>query len=133
VAQECSHTGGEATCIAKATCSVCGEEYGEVDSDNHKNTEVRNASAFYSGDTYCLDCGEMVKEGTVLKLLGDADSSDSVTVIDAMLVAQYSARMGVTVDIEASDVDGDGAVTIIDAMLIAQYSAKLINQFPAEQ
>jgi len=128
-----NHTGGEATCCNKAECSVCGEEYGDIDADNHKNTEVRNASAFYSGDTYCLDCGEMVKEGTVLKLLGDADSSDSVTVIDAMLVAQYSARMGVTVDIEASDVDGDGAVTIIDAMLIAQYSAKLINQFPAEQ
>lgn len=30
-----SHTGGTATCIAKAKCSVCGEEYGEVKTDAH--------------------------------------------------------------------------------------------------
>jgi len=127
-----NHTGGEATCIEKATCSVCGQGYGEVDGDNHKHTEVRNASATYSGDTYCLDCGIMTEQGKVLKLLGDADTSKSVTIIDAMLVAQYSARMGVTIDLEVCDVDGDGAVTIIDAMLIAQHSTKLIDKFPVE-
>ena len=29
------HIGGTATCVAKAKCSVCGEEYGEVDADAH--------------------------------------------------------------------------------------------------
>ncbi len=29
------HSGGEATCTEKATCAVCGEEYGEADSTNH--------------------------------------------------------------------------------------------------
>ena len=28
-------TGGEATCMAKAECEVCGEPYGETDPDNH--------------------------------------------------------------------------------------------------
>jgi hypothetical protein len=28
-------TGGKATCSAKAVCEVCGEEYGEKDSNNH--------------------------------------------------------------------------------------------------
>ena len=28
-------TGGEATCIAKAVCGVCGTEYGQIDSNNH--------------------------------------------------------------------------------------------------
>ena len=30
-----SCTGGEATCIAKAVCVVCGTEYGQIDSNNH--------------------------------------------------------------------------------------------------
>ena len=30
-----SCTGGEATCIAKAVCGVCGTEYGQIDSNNH--------------------------------------------------------------------------------------------------
>ena len=30
-----SCTGGTATCTAKAVCEVCGEEYGEKDSNNH--------------------------------------------------------------------------------------------------
>ena len=30
-----THTGGEATCIAKATCETCGEEYGEFDANKH--------------------------------------------------------------------------------------------------
>ena len=29
------HTGGEATCIAKAKCTTCGAEYGEINEDAH--------------------------------------------------------------------------------------------------
>ncbi|MGM9942190.1 MAG: InlB B-repeat-containing protein [Bulleidia sp.] len=29
------HTGGTATCITKAVCTRCGQEYGEIDPDNH--------------------------------------------------------------------------------------------------
>ena len=60
------HSGGTATCSNKAVCSVCNEEYGELDADNHGETEIRNAKAAtctedgYSGDTYCKDCGEKI-------------------------------------------------------------------------
>jgi len=30
-----AHSGGEATCSAKAKCEVCGAEYGEIDAKNH--------------------------------------------------------------------------------------------------
>ncbi len=30
-----NHTGGEATCTDKAICEICGEEYGELDANNH--------------------------------------------------------------------------------------------------
>lgn len=70
-----AHKGGEATCIAKAECSVCEAEYGEFDPDNHVNTEVRGYIApteeteGYTGDVYCLDCTELVKTGKVIPVL----------------------------------------------------------------
>ncbi len=70
-----AHEGGEATCSAKATCETCGAEHGELDPDNHVNTEIRDAVAAteesegYTGDTWCLDCGNMIAEGTVVSKL----------------------------------------------------------------
>lgn len=69
------HSGGEATCIAKAVCSVCGAQYGEVDDSNHKHTEVRDAKdatcseAGYTGDTWCTDCNKKVAEGKDIEKL----------------------------------------------------------------
>lgn len=70
-----SHSGGEATCSARAACETCGAEYGELDPDNHVNTEIRDAVAAteesegYTGDTWCLDCETMIAEGTVVPKL----------------------------------------------------------------
>lgn len=70
-----AHTGGEATCSDKAVCTVCNEEYGELDPDNHINTEIRDAVAAteeaegYTGDKWCLDCNRMIEEGTVVAKL----------------------------------------------------------------
>ena len=70
-----AHEGGEATCSAKAVCEVCSAEYGELDPDNHVNTEIRGAVAAteeaegYTGDKWCLDCDQMIEEGTVIAKL----------------------------------------------------------------
>lgn len=64
-----AHKGGEATCIEKATCEVCGIKYGDLDIANHKETEVRDAleagcdTEGYTGDTYCKDCDEKIEDG----------------------------------------------------------------------
>ncbi len=57
--EDCS--GGEATCTAKAKCEKCGQEYGELAPDNHKNTSI--GTVFHSdgnGNHYqwlgCSDC-----------------------------------------------------------------------------
>ena len=69
------HSGGEATCVNKAICSVCKVEYGEFAPDNHVNTEIRGAVAAteeaegYTGDKWCLDCNQMIEEGTVVAKL----------------------------------------------------------------
>ncbi len=114
-----SHKGGEATCVKKAVCEVCGDEYGdyaphtygeliaEVEKTcttdgtkahfecsvckkvfdeskketteealkiaaSHGDTEIKNAKEAtteeegYTGDTYCKDCGEKIKDGEVI-------------------------------------------------------------------
>ena len=63
------HTGGTATCIDLAICETCGLEYGEVDPDHHKETEIRNVKDpvwIYNGntgDTYCAACDQLLSEG----------------------------------------------------------------------
>ncbi len=68
-----THTYGEATCIAPATCTVegCGETNGEADASNHTGgTEVKNAKTAtcaaegYSGDTYCKGCNAVIQKGS---------------------------------------------------------------------
>ena len=36
--EDCTHTGGEATCTEKAICDLCGTSYGEVDTTNHDSS-----------------------------------------------------------------------------------------------
>lgn len=75
----------EATCKSPAvyykSCSVCGKksndtfEYGTVNSDNHKNTELRNKKSptesdkGYTGDTWCFDCEKTVVTGNEIDKL----------------------------------------------------------------
>ena len=65
-----AHIGGEATCVNKAICSVCGIYYGELDTANHVGgTEIKDMVAVsciadgYTGDTYCKGCGEKLAAG----------------------------------------------------------------------
>ncbi len=67
-----SHTmsGTEPTCHCGNYCLICGYDDGERDPSNHDgDTEVRGAyepvgdTAGYTGDTYCLGCGEKIEDG----------------------------------------------------------------------
>ena len=71
------HTAGTtATCISKAVCSVCGENFGEVDATNHVHTTVKNrkeatcTQTGYAGDTCCTDCDKLLSTGKELAALG---------------------------------------------------------------
>ena len=73
----CNHTGGEATCISPAICEICGKPYGDVNPNNHKNTEYRNAQEptcnekGKEADLFCLDCQKVVKEGAEIPATGN--------------------------------------------------------------
>ncbi|MBQ7117230.1 MAG: leucine-rich repeat protein [Clostridia bacterium] len=70
------HKGGEATCTALAICGVCGEGYGELNTDNHKNITTLEAVAPTCEDTgltegkYCADCKIAIVAQTVVDALG---------------------------------------------------------------
>ncbi len=51
------HSGGTATCIAKAKCSVCDIEYGNIDTTNHDyaSTWTKTANAHYYECSRCAD------------------------------------------------------------------------------
>lgn len=85
------HTGGEATCVKKPVCDTCGNEYGDIDSDNHKglkHVEKVDATKEKEGNIeywYCEDCGkyfggengtkEIEKKDTVIAKLEDGSKS----------------------------------------------------------
>ena len=67
---EDDHDGTTANCITPSKCEECNKQLSDVDKDNHTgNTELRNqkpAEEFeegYTGDTYCSDCGALIKKG----------------------------------------------------------------------
>ncbi|MBQ7187620.1 MAG: Ig-like domain-containing protein [Ruminococcus sp.] len=72
ILDKAAHSGGTATCVKKAVCEVCGQEYGDVDKDNHLNYTLHNykpATAEedgYTGDLICDDCNAVVQEGKVI-------------------------------------------------------------------
>ena len=58
------------------TCKSCGETKEEVlKATGHQHTELRNEKKAtcteegYTGDTYCTDCGELIKKGSALSLI----------------------------------------------------------------
>lgn len=70
------------TGIGTYTCTLCGYSYTEVldvVTCEHAKTEVRNAKPEkctedgYTGDTYCLDCGKLVKAGSVIPAPGHTE------------------------------------------------------------
>ena len=89
-----AHSDGTATCKDKAKCEICGESYGELDSNNHaemKHIEAKAATKTSEGNIeywYCEGCGkyfadkgglkEITKAQTVTAKLPD-DSKSSQT------------------------------------------------------
>jgi hypothetical protein len=60
---------------------------------------------------------------------GDVDSSGSVTIVDALIIAQIYVGLNPppNYDSSAADVTGDGHINIIDALQVSQYYVGLIN------
>jgi mannan endo-1,4-beta-mannosidase len=63
--------------------------------------------------------------------LGDVNESNSIDIVDALLVAQYYVGLNPANFNQAyADVNCESGINIVDALLIAQYYVGLINSFP---
>jgi len=85
--ETCEHSYGswttvtEATCeeagTQQKTCSVCGSKETEsISATGHQNTTIINASASYTGDTYCNDCKTTIAIGEKIT------ATVTITVVD---------------------------------------------------
>ena len=76
------HSGGEATCAAKAKCSECQAEYGDLEPNNHADlTHVDAAEATTKAEGnieywHCKGCG---------KYFGDAQAAKEITKADTVI------------------------------------------------
>ena len=69
---------------------------------------------------------------SVYSLIGDVDNNNSINIIDALKIAQYSVNIIPSpFNKTAADVNVDGIINIVDALLVAQYSTDLITYFPS--
>ncbi len=78
-------------------------------------------------DYFVLDKADNICTGTTEQyLVGDVDSNDEVTVLDATYIQMKVAKKALTVTFDeiAADVKADGEVTINDATFIQRYIAK---------
>jgi len=73
----------------------------------------KNCSALTTITTYAASA----------RLAGDADGNGTVDIQDAMLVLQYGAGEGVSINTLNADVNGDGKADIQDALMLMQREA----------
>ena len=109
--------GVEATCkkvgnIEYWVCTICGGKYSEeaaknelsdsdvvIPSEHTGDTEIRDAVAAtetaegYTGDTYCLTCGEKIAEGTTIPKLDHAHVIEKVETDSQETMSAISGAM----------------------------------------
>lgn len=75
-----SCTGGEATCVDRAVCEVCGGAYGDVDAHRHadlRHVEAKAATTEAPGNIeywYCAACGKYFADAQASRELQQADT-----------------------------------------------------------
>ena len=84
VIKAAGHTGGTATCVSGAVCTVCRQVYGKKDAGNHElqHTAAKGSGFYAEGNIeywQCRDCGKYFADAKAAKEITRAD-----TVIPAM-------------------------------------------------
>ena len=80
VFHKAEHSGGTATCIAKAICEICGKSYGSPDRNNHtdlKHIDAKAATVAEEGNSeywYCDDCNKYFSDAAAKTEITKADT-----------------------------------------------------------
>lgn len=109
-----NHTGGTATCIAKAECEVCHAEYGEIDANNHSELEKVEEVPATEADTgtmehwRCNACG---------RLFADAEGKKEITCFDTILAKIMVDAKTLSPEAESTEPTGAGAWKVVAAVV----------------
>ena len=80
VFHKAAHSGGKATCKAKAVCEICGKSYGSPDLNNHahlKHIDAKAATVAEEGNIeywYCGDCNKYFSDAAATREITRADT-----------------------------------------------------------
>lgn len=107
------HEGGTATCSEKATCTICGEKYGDF--AEHSFGEWKT-NAEGKRTKVCSACGKVANF-----MYGDLNYDGKVNAIDLTILRRYLARYSSEIDIAVADFNGDGNVNTLDLMLLRRF------------
>lgn len=109
-----NHTGGTATCIAKAECVVCHAEYGEIDANNHRELEKVEEVPATEADTgtmehwRCNACG---------RLFADAEGKKEITCFDTILAKIMVDAKTLPSETESTEPTDAGAWKVVAAVV----------------
>ncbi|MBN2532997.1 MAG: dockerin type I repeat-containing protein [Spirochaetales bacterium] len=136
-----AETGLVCNWVASDSSSGIGETAVTINGEPLPGDELRytfTGEGTYSIEYYSIDnVGNSEESNSIVveikkpeTLLGDVDSDGAITIVDALLVAQYYVGIDpANFNPDAGDVDCNGSIDIIDALLIAQYYVGLISNF----
>ena len=99
VFNKAAHSGGKATCKAKAVCEICGKSYGSLDPNSHadlKHIDAKAATAAEEGNIaywYCDGCKKYFSDAAAKTEIAKADTvtakrSPQITAGDGAAVTQ---------------------------------------------
>lgn len=123
-----AHEGGKATCAKKAICSVCGSEYGELDSTNHTGIVTDNAvepTCTEPGKTagkHCSACNTVLVAQNVVPAKGHTELIDhavAATCTKTGLTEGKHCSVCNTVLVEQTVVPANGHTEVIDLAVAA--------------
>ena len=148
---EAAHSGGEATCVSRAVCDVCGAAYGEKDMTNHEGgTELRGKKPAtwleegYTGDLYCKSCDMLLEKGKTIPRKGsgigwipsvpDTAPSYELPFTDVAEGAWYYESVyyawdeGLIDGVTADKYQPDGSLTVAQAIKLAAALHENLNR-----
>ena len=123
-----AHEGGKATCAKKAICSVCGSEYGELDSTNHtgivtdKAEEPTCTEPGKTAGKHCSVCSAVLVAQTVVAAKGHTEVVDpavAATCIKTGLTEGKHCSVCNTVLVAQNVVPAKGHTEVVDPAVAA--------------
>ena len=119
-----THIGGEATCEQKATCEVCGTEYGELAEHSGEEIWIKHLGAHYSVYSCCYEQISASEDHNMVDgICTICGFNPSITVTSAEVTTEDTQ---VTLTISITDNPG-----IVGLMLSIQYNTNVFDLIEA--